>query len=81
MTKMSYQEFTMAYRILRMHFDDMSDWMQCELHEPMAMIKEETALWKAGGKEPDWADYAEWFNQICIEDGMPALFVSDEVAA
>lgn len=61
--------------MLRVLISDLSDIMACDVREWFDELREDIQGWKAGGKEPDWVSYRSWMNEICFDDGMPALFV------
>jgi hypothetical protein len=54
--------------------------------QPMAMavrewrgeLRDAVRDWREGSPEPDWQAFREWMNDICRDDGMPALFSESE---
>lgn len=60
--------------MLRSLMLDLSDTMQEEAREWLAEVNEQA---RDGGQE--WDGLREWMNDICAEDGMPALFNLHEV--
>ena len=60
--------------MLRSLMLDLSDTMQEETREWLAEVNEQA---QDGGQE--WDGLRGWLNDICAEDGMPALFNLHEV--
>jgi hypothetical protein len=75
---MTEQEFIIHLKVLRAHWHDMTDWFHEAAGECMASFKEDYMAYKEGGPPPDWASYAEEFNDYLREDGMPNLFPTVE---
>lgn len=59
---------------------ELTDVMAEEVCEWRAELRAAVEDWKGGSPEPDWQAFREWMNNICREDGMPALFPTEEEA-
>jgi hypothetical protein len=57
---------------------DLTDVMADEVREWRSELRSAVKEWKIGGPQPDWQGFREWMNDICYEDGMPALFPTIE---
>jgi hypothetical protein len=68
------EDIRTIYTFLGQMLLDLTDLMGMEVREWRAELRTAVKDWKNGGSEPDWQAYREWMNEICREDGMPALF-------
>ena len=68
-----------VYSMLRSIKYDLTDTMLAELNEWIAELNYDITYAKQTGVQPDWDNYRSWMNDICANDGMPALF--DKVEA
>lgn len=59
---------------------ELTDVMAMEVGEWRVELRAAVKDWKGGGLEPDWQGFREWMNDICHDDGMPALFPPTEEA-
>ncbi len=59
---------------------ELTDVMAMEVREWRAELRAAVRDWKGGGSEPDWLGFREWLNDICHDDGMPALFPTSKEA-
>jgi hypothetical protein len=66
------------YTFLGQILVELTDLMAEEVREWHAELKAAVKNWKGGNPEPDWQGFREWMNDICHEDGMPALFPARE---
>ena len=62
------------YAFLGQMLVELTDLMAEEVREWRAELRTAVQEWKNGGPEPDWHAFRDWMNDICHEDGMPALF-------
>jgi hypothetical protein len=62
------------YSFLGLMLPELTDLMAMQVREWRADLRAAVKDWKSGGQEPDWQAFREWMNDICYEDGMPALF-------
>jgi hypothetical protein len=63
-----------TYSFLGLMLPELTDLMAMQVREWRADLRAAVKDWKSGGQEPDWQAFREWMNDICYEDGMPALF-------
>ena len=68
-----------VYSMLRSIRYDLTDTMLVEFNEWIAELKYDITDAKQTGCPPDWDNYRSWMNDICANDGMPALFDKVEV--
>ena len=57
---------------------ELTDVMAEEVREWRIELRAAVQDWKAGDPEPDWQAFRDWMNDICRDDGMPALFPPSE---
>jgi hypothetical protein len=57
----------------------LTDVMAEQVREVFDNLGDELRAWCDGGPEPDWPGYRGWINEICRDDGMPALFDLSDV--
>jgi hypothetical protein len=72
------EDIQTIYAFLGQMLLELSDVMAEEVREWRAELRSAIKEWKNGGLEPDWQGFREWMNDICHEDGMPALFPTTE---
>ena len=68
-----------VYSMLRLLRYDLTDTMLEEFNEWEAELIHDVQDARQTGVQPDWDNYRSWMNDICANDGMPALF--DKVEA
>jgi hypothetical protein len=66
------------YSFLGQILVELTDLMAEEVREWRAELRAAVKDWKGGSLEPDWQAFRDWMNDICREDGMPALFPQRE---
>lgn len=59
---------------------DLTDAMAEDVKEWRSDLRQAIRDWKAGGDEPDWPSFRDSMNDICHDDGMPALFTPETEA-
>ena len=62
------------YSFIGLMLPELTDLMAMQVREWRTDLRAAVKDWKSGGQEPDWQAFREWMNDICYEDGMPALF-------
>jgi hypothetical protein len=72
------EDIQTIYSFLGQMLQDLTDLMAEEVREWRAELRAAVKDWKSGGSEPDWQAFREWMNDICHEDGMPALFPTEK---
>lgn len=72
------EDIQVIYSFLGQMLPDLTDLMAEEVREWRAELRTAVKDWKCGGPEPDWRAFRDWMNDICHEDGMPALFPTEE---
>ena len=72
------EDIQTIYAFLGQMLLDLTDLMAEEVREWCAELRTAVQGWKNGGSEPDWQAFREWMNDICHEDGMPALFPTEK---
>lgn len=73
------EDIQTIYAFLGQMLVELTDLMAQEAREWRAELRAAVKEWKGGGPEPDWQMFRVWMNDICHEDGMPALFPEEEV--
>jgi hypothetical protein len=68
----------MVYSFLSLMLPELTDLMAMEVREWRSELRAAVNCWKGGSQEPDWQAFRLWLNEICYEDGMPALFPTEE---
>lgn len=74
------QDIRTIYSFLGQMLPELTDLMAIEVREWRAELRVAAQDWVNGGSEPDWQGFRDWMNDICHEDGMPALFPAREEA-
>ncbi len=72
------EDIQTIYAFLGQMLPDLTDLMAEEVSEWRTELRTAVKDWKNGGSEPDWQAFREWMNDICHEDGMPALFPTEK---
>ena len=72
------EDIRTAYGFLGQILVELTDLMAEEVREWRAELRAAVNDWKGNGPEPDWQAFREWMNDICREDGKPALFPARE---
>lgn len=74
------QDIRTIYSFLGQMLPELTDLMAIEVREWRAELRTAVREWKDGNPEPDWQGFRDWMNDICHDDGMPALFPASEEA-
>ena len=72
------EDIRTIYAFLGQILVELTDLMAEEVREWRAELRAAVKDWKGGSPEPDWQAFRDWMNDICHEDGMPALFPPGE---
>ncbi len=72
------EDIQTTYAFLGQMLPDLTDLMAEEVREWRAELRAAVKDWKSRGPEPDWQAFREWMNDICHEDGTPALFLTEK---
>ena len=68
------QDIRTIYAFLSQMLPELTDLMATEVSEWRIELLAAIQDWVDGGAEPDWQGFRDWMNDICHDDGMPALF-------
>ena len=72
------EDIRTIYTFLGQILLELTDLMAMEVREWRSELRAAVKDWRAGAAEPDWQAFRDWMNDICREDGMPALFPAKE---
>ena len=72
------EDIQTIYTFLGQILVELTDLMAEKVREWRTDLRAAVKDWKNGGSEPDWQAFRYWMNDICREDGMPALFPAEK---
>ena len=73
-------DFYPCYQALLANWFALSARVQPEMQKVRDDLHEDLAHWQPGQMAPDWNTYAKRMNAICVNGGLPAVFVSGHQA-